>query len=157
MLKLSTTLLICLVMISLVGHHANAGDWAQFLGPDRNGVSTETDLINTWPAAGPKIVWRTPLGVSMSGVAVSQGAAFTMFQDETSQFVVCLNALTGKYAGEPPSVQSMRMRWATVREQLQQWPTALSLRSPVKASWSALKAEDGRKLWAVDVPKIAQG
>ena len=96
MQRILTSSLLSLVMISLVVEHANAGDWAQFLGPDRNGVSTETGLISVWPSAGPKIVWRMPLGVSMSGVAVAKGAAFTMFQDEKSQYVVCLNAADGK-------------------------------------------------------------
>ena len=123
------------VMISLVAAHANAGDWGQFLGPNRNGVSTETGLINAWPAAGPKIVWRTPLGVSMSGVAVAEGAAFTMFQDETSQYVVCLNAADGKERWRTSVAPSMKMRWATVLARHQQLPRGMCLPSPVKEFW----------------------
>lgn len=145
------------VMISLVAAHANAGDWGQFLGPNRNGVSTETGLINAWPAAGPKIVWRTPLGVSMSGVAVAEGAAFTMFQDETSQYVVCLNAADGKE------------RWRTsvapkYENAMGHGPRA----TPTVAEGYvfaftgegilvALKVADGKQRWTVNVPKSLSG
>ena len=39
-----------------------AGDWFQFLGPDRNGVSRESGLMKTWPTGGPKRVWQVAGG-----------------------------------------------------------------------------------------------
>jgi outer membrane protein assembly factor BamB len=38
---------------------AEAGDWPQWLGPARNGLSTET--IEPWTDA-PKVIWRKPVG-----------------------------------------------------------------------------------------------
>ncbi|MEM7145898.1 MAG: PQQ-binding-like beta-propeller repeat protein [Verrucomicrobiota bacterium] len=39
---------------------ANAGDWNQWRGPDRNGVSTdETELAEAWPEDGPVKVWES--------------------------------------------------------------------------------------------------
>jgi hypothetical protein len=35
----------------------NADDWPQFLGPNRNGVSTETKLTDTFPSDGAIIVY----------------------------------------------------------------------------------------------------
>ena len=32
-------------------------DWPQWRGPDRNGVSRETGLLDAWPAGGPPQVW----------------------------------------------------------------------------------------------------
>ncbi len=32
-----------------------AAEWNQFLGPNRNGMSAETGLLNEWPADGPKL------------------------------------------------------------------------------------------------------
>src|SRR4026207_1405839 len=42
-----------------------SSDWPQFLGPHRNGLSDETGLLDSFPAQGPKIVWRVPGGVGM--------------------------------------------------------------------------------------------
>lgn len=70
--------------------------WPQFLGPQRNGISTETGLLKSWPANGPKEVWRVPGGVGMSGLAVDQGKLVTMLQKDGKQFVVVLDAESGK-------------------------------------------------------------
>ncbi|MCA8995758.1 MAG: PQQ-binding-like beta-propeller repeat protein [Planctomycetaceae bacterium] len=91
-----TRIVSAILILLAAGTSAFAGDWPQFLGPDRNGVSTETGLINVWPESGPEIVWRRPLGVGMSGIAVVGGTAWTLFQDDTTQYVVALNAKSGE-------------------------------------------------------------
>ena len=73
-----------------------AADWPQFLGPDRTGITTETGLIDTFPASGPEIVWRVPGGVGMSGIAIADGLAVTLVQKEDRQWLVALDAATGK-------------------------------------------------------------
>ena len=35
------------------------GDWPQFRGPLRDGVSTDTDLLTKWPEEGPPLAWET--------------------------------------------------------------------------------------------------
>lgn len=37
---------------------ANASDWPQWRGPQRDGVSKETGLLQAWPTAGPKLLWQ---------------------------------------------------------------------------------------------------
>ena len=54
---------------------AAAADWPQLLGPSRNGISTETNLAVTWPASGPRRVWRTEAGSGWSGPVVADGVA----------------------------------------------------------------------------------
>lgn len=73
-----------------------AGDWPQFLGPQRNGISAETGLLKTWPEGGPKEVWRVAGGVGMSGVAIRGGRLITLVQRDGKQWVVALDTLTGK-------------------------------------------------------------
>jgi len=43
------------ILLSLAAH---AGDWPQWRGPQRNGVSSETGLLKEWPKAGPRLVWQ---------------------------------------------------------------------------------------------------
>ena len=43
------------VLLSLAAY---AGDWPQWRGPQRNGVSAETGLLKEWPKAGPRLVWQ---------------------------------------------------------------------------------------------------
>ncbi|MCC7423517.1 MAG: PQQ-binding-like beta-propeller repeat protein [Planctomycetaceae bacterium] len=79
-----------------------SSDWPQFLGPSRNGISRETGLLKSWPADGPKQVFRVRGGVGMSGVAVHNGRAVTLLQRGGKQMVVALDALTGKTLCEVP-------------------------------------------------------
>jgi outer membrane protein assembly factor BamB len=74
---------------------ALAGDWPQFLGPQRNGLSEETGLFEEWPADGPKEAWRVPGGVGMSGIAISDGRAFTLVQNENQQSLLALDPSKG--------------------------------------------------------------
>ena len=73
-----------------------AADWPQFLGPQRNGISSETGLVDSWSAGGPKEIWRVKGGVGMSGMAIRDGVVVTLVQRERKQFVMALNATSGE-------------------------------------------------------------
>jgi outer membrane protein assembly factor BamB len=70
--------------------------WPQFLGPNRNGISKETGLLERFPADGPKEMWRVVGGVGMSALVIDDGKLFTLVQRDGKQFVVALNARTGE-------------------------------------------------------------
>ena len=77
------------------GEHLNA-EWPQWRGPARDGISNETALLTSWPADGPEVLWRIPLGDGYSGVSISQGRAYTMSALGDDEFVICLEASNGK-------------------------------------------------------------
>lgn len=73
------------------------GDWPQFRGPERTGVSKETGLLKKWPEAGPKLVWSAKgIGRGFSTVSVSDKYITTMGDREEGCFLVCLNRANGK-------------------------------------------------------------
>jgi outer membrane protein assembly factor BamB len=90
-----------------------ADDWPQWLGPQRDGVWRESGLVDKFPAGGPKVRWRTPIGEGYAGPAVSQGRVvitdrvrpkgvdnpenpFGKSRVEGSERVLCLDEATGK-------------------------------------------------------------
>jgi outer membrane protein assembly factor BamB len=73
-----------------------AAEWPQILGPNRNGISAETNLLDQWPTDGPQEIWRVRGGVGMSGLAISRGRLITVVQRDGNQTVVALDAKTGK-------------------------------------------------------------
>src|SRR4051794_40114419 len=73
-----------------------ADDWPQFLGAHRNGISHEKGLLDTWPAGGPKEVWRVPGGVGMAGLAISRGHVLTLVQKDGRQLLIALDAASGQ-------------------------------------------------------------
>jgi outer membrane protein assembly factor BamB len=75
---------------------ALAGDWPQWRGPRRDGISTETGLLDRWPAEGPPEIWRAEVGPGYSSMAVAQGKVLTQYQEGIDAVVVCFDAGTGK-------------------------------------------------------------
>ena len=57
---------------------ALAADWPQWLGPQRDGVWRETGVLQTFPAGGPKVLWRAPVGGGYAGPAVADGKVYVM-------------------------------------------------------------------------------
>ncbi len=88
---LSFTMMVCLSCSD-----TNADDWPQHLGPARNGISAEKNLLDKWPAGGPKEVWRVKGGVGMSGLAIADGRLITLIQRDGKQFVVAHDAKSGE-------------------------------------------------------------
>lgn len=83
----------CLLSVAADVRHVAAEDWPQFLGPSRNGVSSETGLPESLTET--KVAWRVPGGVGMSGVSITAGKAITMWNEDDAQVLVALDAQTG--------------------------------------------------------------
>lgn len=65
-----------------VAGEAADSDWPQFRGVNRDGISPATGLLETWPEAGPKEVWRQTIGEGFSGMAVVGDRLYTMYAVE---------------------------------------------------------------------------
>jgi outer membrane protein assembly factor BamB len=71
--------IVACVVCSVFTRAAGAADWPQWRGPNRDGKSGDTHLLQQWPAGGPPLVWKAVgLGQGYSGVAVVSGRLFTM-------------------------------------------------------------------------------
>jgi outer membrane protein assembly factor BamB len=84
---------LLLVMLASV---ACADDWPQLRGPNHNGISDETGLISDWPEAGPPVLWSRELGSGYSAFAVVGERAYTQYQTQFGQYMICLDAESGK-------------------------------------------------------------
>jgi outer membrane protein assembly factor BamB len=69
-------LTLTLAALSAPTRSARADDWPQFLGPQRDGVWRETGIVETFPAGGPPVEWRTPIGAGYAGAAVAGGRVY---------------------------------------------------------------------------------
>lgn len=97
-----------------------AGDWPQWRGPKRDAISDETNLLNSWPKEGPKLLWDsksftkgTYIGVGFSSLSLAKGRIYTMgdqsldLPDDTKKkakvcVVHCLDADNGKLLWSTP-------------------------------------------------------
>ena len=89
---------------------AQADEWPQWMGPQRDNVWRETGLVDKLPTQ-PKIAWRAPVAGGYSGPAVAGGKVyvtdyvtsdnvkvdnFARNQSTGTERVVCLDEKTGK-------------------------------------------------------------
>jgi outer membrane protein assembly factor BamB len=94
---LPRTLLLVATLASAAGSAAGS-DWPQWRGPNRDNISTETGLLRSWPAAGPKVLWRTPVGEGYAGAAIRNGRIYLNDYDvkKKEHWVRCLLMADGK-------------------------------------------------------------
>ena len=89
-MKLSISFALVLTSFSCA-----ASDWPQFLGPDRNGVSAESNLALTWPKNGPNILWKAKVGEGWSGPVVASNRVVLFHRADDKEVVQCFNATNG--------------------------------------------------------------
>ena len=86
-----------IIFLNISAMAAFAGDWPQWRGADRTGVSKETGLLKKWPADGPKRIWMYEnAGYGYSGPSIVNGKFFVIGTRDNSECVLALDANTGK-------------------------------------------------------------
>lgn len=99
----STLGLVLIALLLSTSMTAQAGDWADWRGPARDGVSQDKNLPAKWSPAGENLLWKAPYGGRSAPIVMGDRV---FLQDpagkgETLQErVVCLNADTGKLIWE---------------------------------------------------------
>ena len=76
---------------------ATEGEWPQYRGSNRDNISTDKGLLESWPADGPKLAWKqTGLGLGYSSVAIANGKLFTMGNRGNDEMLLAFNVSTGE-------------------------------------------------------------
>src|SRR3982750_3513473 len=70
--------------------------WRQWGGPHRNFQTEASGLKDSWPASGPRIVWKRPLGEGYSSPSVENGVLYTMYGRPGEEGVLAASTETGK-------------------------------------------------------------
>ena len=100
MRNITITLLLAFALNSI------AADWAQWRGPNRDGVNPEKGLANQWPKDGPKLIYKaTGVGVGFSSVVISNDTLYTLGDLDDACYLFALD-LKGNHkwksrVGEP--------------------------------------------------------
>ena len=88
----------CLTLSSLVffANVAQAGDWPQILGTQRDGVAINETLLKDWPQSGPKEVWQEKVGQGFAGVSVRNNVVYVFHRVGNPEIVEARNATNGE-------------------------------------------------------------
>ncbi|MBL9190642.1 MAG: PQQ-binding-like beta-propeller repeat protein [Opitutaceae bacterium] len=124
--------------------------WPQFRGPRRDGISDEKNLLQSWPAAGPKLLWTAQgAGRGFSSTIIGGGRLYV-----TGDFEAEVRILAYSLDGQPLWSARNGDAW------LNQYPGARSsvtyrdgrlYHQNAHGRLACLEAATGRELWAVDL------
>src|ERR1051325_10595627 len=81
----------------------SAGDWAEWRGPNRDGISPEKNLPTKWSPTGENLAWKAPYGGRSAPIVMGDRVYLqnTAGSGETEQErIMCFNADTGKLLWE---------------------------------------------------------
>jgi len=88
-------------MVHLFPSTARGNDWPQWMGgPQNDGSWHEEGILTNFPATGPVVKWRIPIGPGYSGPSVANGCVFVMDRQKSdhgisSERVLCVDAGNG--------------------------------------------------------------
>ncbi|MBI4909633.1 MAG: PQQ-binding-like beta-propeller repeat protein [Acidobacteria bacterium] len=85
-----------------------SASWTQWGGPRRNFTSDVTGLKAAWPAAGPKVLWKRPLGEGYSAPSISGDTLYTLYGTPGKETVTALQTSTGKTLWEHTTPMTFR-------------------------------------------------
>ena len=143
--------LLWIAAAGLVAGNLTAGDWPQWRGPDRNGISSEK-VSAVWPAEGPKVLWQASVGTGFSSLSVSQGRVYTMGNTTNQDTIWCFDANTGKPLWHHSYAAQLSPQWYEGGPG--STPTVYSGRVFTLSKWGdvfCLEAATGAVLWQRDL------
>jgi outer membrane protein assembly factor BamB len=86
---------LCVLLVCLANVYAQ--DWPQYLGPNRNSVSPQKNLLRTWPENGPEILWTVKVGLGNGGPIVKDGKVYFLDRDDqVGDNMRCFNLSSGE-------------------------------------------------------------
>ena len=95
-----------------VGLGLSADDWPQWRGPNRDGISRETGLLQAWPSAGPKRVWLSrDIGIGYSAPVVAGGKILIMGTKDGKEQLFAKEAKGGKTLWTAPLGGILSNNW----------------------------------------------
>ena len=103
--------LAALLLLCLCAPMASAqnGEWPQWRGSSRDGLSKETGLLKQWPDGGPPLAWKaTGAGRGYSSISVAKGRLYTLGLRGDREFLVAYDVKSGKEVWATPYGQGFQ-------------------------------------------------
>jgi outer membrane protein assembly factor BamB len=128
----------------------SSAPWPQWRGPDRDNISSETGLLQSWPENGPPRLWTvTGLGQGIHSVSMADGRLYTVGTTNETETALALDAESGEKIWAQSLGKVIRenplMRWLTQRSPTVDGDRVYNLTAA--GELFCLRATDGSVLW----------
>ena len=129
------------------------GDWPQWRGPLRDGISTETGLARKWPKEGPTLLWEAKgIGDGFSTVAVHQGRAYTQGNRGKEDVVIALDVeAAGKELWAIPNGKAYKNSFGDGPRGTPTIDGKVLYALGGRGDLACLELETGKKVWSINI------
>jgi outer membrane protein assembly factor BamB len=149
-------LLTLLVLGFLFNLTSSAQEIAQWRGPNRDGIYSETGLLKSWPAEGPKLLWHyDDLGEGHASAAVTKERIFTAGLINGIGYIIALSP-DGKLLWKVPYGEDWTESWPGTRSTPLVYDGKIYFLSGF-GKLVCMTADKGNKIWTLDVMKDLHG
>lgn len=156
MLRIPTFVLFA-TTFSLVSF-SMADDWPQWRGPNRNNISSEKNLLQSWPATGPKLLWTfKDAGVGYSGPAIVGNSLFMMGVQNESESIFALDTNTGKQLWSTPIGKPYTNKWGGGPRSTPTFDSGKVYGISGEGDLICVDSKSGKKEWLVSLAKELEG
>ena len=125
-------------------------EWNQWRGPERDGKSPATGLLERWPEGGPPLAWEAEgLGEGYASFSFVNGRLYTQGQRGGRQFLIALDAGTGRKLWETPNGDSYDDRRGSGPRGAPTIDGETVYALAANGSLLAAEAASGREIWRV--------
>jgi len=125
-----------------------APTWPQFNGPRGDNRSPDQGLLKTWPAGGPKLLWRyDKCGTGFSSVSFADGLIFTAGDLDKECQVMALD-MDGKLVWSKSNGKAWTTPWSGARS-TPTYNDGLVYHLNAFGQLSAYEAKTGNPVWSV--------
>lgn len=144
--------LTCTVLLITICTTLQAADWPTFRGEKRDGLSTESGLLKEWPESGPQKVWTSKdAGLGYSGFAVIGDRLYTMGADDSTEYMIALDAGTGQKIWQAAVGARLSNGWGDGPRSTPTVSGDLIVGLGGKGGLFCVNAADGSVLWSTDM------
>ena len=151
-LSLAAALLVCVCRVALAGED----DWPKWCGPRGDCTTLEKGLLQEWPEAGPKELWRQPVGLGFAGPVAEGGRVYLFGTVDGKDTLACLSAEDGNVLWLRKSAGG----WTGGHSGTRATPTIEGNRVYTFGGLGDLICRDlagGKEIWTLDVMKAVGG
>jgi len=143
------------VVLMVVACSSMAADWPQWQGPNRDGKSADTGLLQEWPQDGPSLAWRIDnRGGGDSAPSIAAGRIYGMGNRGDEEVVWALSEKDGSEIWATPLGPAFAQRASQGKEGPGCTPTVDGERLYVEGlggNVACLQVGDGKIIWQIQM------
>ncbi len=134
---------------------AASADWPRWRGAKFDDHSSDSGLMKTWPAAGPKQAWlNTDVGLGYAGIAVSGDTLYTMGARDAVEYVIAIDVATGKEKWSSEAGPLLTNGWGNGPRSTPTVDGTMVYAMSGKGHLVCLEAATGTQIWKVTMEEL---